>query len=395
METEWVEVNLKDICVNKSNTCKDLESANIERYVGLEHLEPEDLRISSWGLVKDGTTFTKIFSSGQVLFGKRRSYQKKAAVADFSGVCSGDILVLEAKQDLIIPELLPYIVQNDNFFDYAVGTSSGSLSPRTSWKHLSSYKVRIPQDKSTQKEIVERLNKIEYAIIQKKNLEKATRIYKKKLMKEILSKGINYAEFKQTDFGEIPLTWKIQKLYEISSRVTRKNKEELTDNVLTISAQLGLVNQMEFFNKKVASKNLQGYYLLEKGDFAYNKSYSNGYPMGAIKPLERYDLGVVSSLYICFRMLSDFVNNNFMKYYFESDLWHSEVSKIAQEGARNHGLLNISVKDFFEINICLPPLIEQEKIVSILSKVDAQIKSYEQESLKMIAIKKSLQQRLL
>lgn len=116
----------------------------LERYVGLEHLEPGDLRIRRWGNISDGTTFTSYFKPGQVLFGKRRAYQRKVAVADFEGVCSGDIYVFEPKDKQLLPELLPFICQTDAFFDYAVGTSAGSLSPRTNWKSLAQYEFALP-----------------------------------------------------------------------------------------------------------------------------------------------------------------------------------------------------------------------------------------------------------
>ena len=132
----------------------------IERYVGLEHLEPGDLRIRSWGSVADGVTFTSMFQPGQVLFGKRRAYQRKVAVADFSGVCSGDIYVLETKDaQVLLPELLPFICQTDAFFDHAVGTSAGSLSPRTNWTSLDHFEFALsPIDE--QKRLVELLGSI-------------------------------------------------------------------------------------------------------------------------------------------------------------------------------------------------------------------------------------------
>jgi type I restriction enzyme S subunit len=127
-----------------SDRC-DPVSVGIEHFVGLEHLEPGDLRIRSWGDVAEGTTFTNRFRPGQVLFGKRRAYQRKIAVADFDGVCSGDIYVLEsADPALLLPELLPFICQTDAFFEHAVGTSAGSLSPRTNWASLAEYEFALP-----------------------------------------------------------------------------------------------------------------------------------------------------------------------------------------------------------------------------------------------------------
>lgn len=117
----------------------------VERFVGLEHLEPGDLRIRSWGNVADGVTFTSVFKPGQVLFGKRRAYQRKVAVADFAGVCSGDIYVFECiDANVLLPELLPFICQTDAFFEHAVGTSAGSLSPRTNWTSLANFEFVLP-----------------------------------------------------------------------------------------------------------------------------------------------------------------------------------------------------------------------------------------------------------
>jgi len=179
------------------------------------------------------------------------------------------------------------------------------------------------------------------------------------------------SEWKKSEVRLVPSEWELVKLTKIAERVIEKNKGK-SGNVLTISAQHGLVSQLDFFNKNVASKNLDNYYYLRNGDFAYNKSYSTGYPMGAIKPLELYEHGVVSTLYICFRMTST-VSQEFYKYYFESDLWHTEVRNIAQEGGRSHGLLNISLGEFFNINLHCPPLQEQHKIADILSSVDKAI----------------------
>jgi type I restriction enzyme S subunit len=136
--------------------------AGLTRFVGMEHLERGDLRVRSWGNVADGVTFTRVFRAGQVLFGKRRVYQRKAAVPDFDGVCSADILVLEPKTWPVggvgmIPELLPYIVQTDGFYEKAVGTSAGSLSPRTKFKDLAKYEFTLPADPAEQRRIVDTL----------------------------------------------------------------------------------------------------------------------------------------------------------------------------------------------------------------------------------------------
>lgn len=138
----------------------------------------------------------------------------------------------------------------------------------------------------------------------------------------------------------------------------------------------GLIDQEEYFNKIVASKSLKNYYLLNKGEFAYNKSYSNGYPYGAVKRLDFYENGAVSTLYICFKP-KDNINSDFLKIYFETDKWYKEIYKIAVEGARNHGLLNISINDFFNTHHYLPSLNEQKKISNFINILSKKIKLLE------------------
>ncbi|PKR13115.1 restriction endonuclease subunit S [Staphylococcus aureus] len=171
--------------------------------------------------------------------------------------------------------------------------------------------------------------------------------------------------------------WEEKKLGDLTDRVIRKNKNLESKKPLTISGQLGLIDQTEYFSKSVSSKNLENYTLIKNGEFAYNKSYSNGYPLGAIKRLTRYDSGVLSSLYICFSIKSE-MSKDFMEAYFDSTHWYREVSGIAVEGARNHGLLNVSVNDFFTILIKYPSLEEQQKIGKFFSKLDRQIELEEQ-----------------
>lgn len=200
--------------------------------------------------------------------------------------------------------------------------------------------------------------------------------YKKGVMQKIFpstgsgtSQEIRFKDENGNDYAD----WEEKKLGEVAERITRKNKENNL-NVLTISAQHGLISQLEYFNKSVSANDLTNYYLLDKNDFAYNKSYSTGYPMGAIKKLNRYENGVVSTLYICFRFNKN-VSLNFMEQYFENGFQNREIESVAQEGARNHGLLNIGINDFFNISLILPSLPEQEKIANFLSSIDTKIEN--------------------
>lgn len=188
--------------------------------------------------------------------------------------------------------------------------------------------------------------------------------------------------------------WKVNRLRNITARHTKRNTIGNT-NVLTISAQYGLINQAEFFNKAVASDDKSNYFLLEKGDFAYNKSYSNGYPFGAIKRLTRYEVGIVSPLYICFRIKEESVSGEYLEQYFEAGLMNHVIQAFAQEGARNHGLLNIAVDDFFNSKILLPPPEEQTAIAEVLSTADREIELLQQDIEQEKQKKKALMQLLL
>ena len=180
----------------------------------------------------------------------------------------------------------------------------------------------------------------------------------------------------------------------MANRVTTKNKGIVSKLPLTISAQDGLVSQEEFFNKKVASTDLSSYLLLHLGDFAYNKSYSSGYPFGTIKRLEKYPQGVVSSLYIAFKPKSR-ISSNFMAQYYESSNWHKEIYKCAAEGARNHGLLNVSPTDFFATNLKIPiAKSEQLKIGKLLKEVDQTITLHEEKKRQLERLKSALLQKM-
>lgn len=187
--------------------------------------------------------------------------------------------------------------------------------------------------------------------------------------------------------------WEERKLGEVTKRVTRKNKDLESIRPLTISAQDGLVDQQVYFKKQIASRDVSNYYLVRNGEFAYNKSYSNGYPWGAIKRLDYYTDGVLSTLYIVFTPTD--INSDFLVSYYDTTYWHKEVSKHAAEGARNHGLLNISASDFFETELKLPRIEEeQSKIGSFFKHLDETITLQEQKLEKMKEMKKGFLQKM-
>ena len=166
--------------------------------------------------------------------------------------------------------------------------------------------------------------------------------------------------------------WKAEKLSDFAERVTRKNTNNETSLPLTISSKDGLVDQISYFNKTVASKDMSGYYLLKNGEYAYNKSYSVGYDFGSVKRLDRYDMGALSTLYICFALKIH--DSDFIKAYFDSLKWYREIYMISAEGARNHGLLNVPTDEFFDTKHYIPQdLAEQRKIANFMIALERRI----------------------
>lgn len=182
------------------------------------------------------------------------------------------------------------------------------------------------------------------------------------------------------------LYWEQRKLGEIAERLTRKNEKLESTLPLTISAQYGLIDQNEFFDKRIASKDVRGYYLIKKGEFAYNKSTSVDAPFGAIKRLDKYNKGVLSTLYILFKIIDDTnTSSDYLVTYYSTDLWHKGIQLIAAEGARNHGLLNITPNDFFKTMLSIPlNVFEQQKIGNFFKSLDHLITLHQLEPFKLI-----------
>ncbi|WP_447547898.1 restriction endonuclease subunit S [Staphylococcus aureus] len=272
-----------------------------------------------------------------------------------------------------------------NWKVYDESTGVPSLSKQT----INKINRFVPTNKEQQK-IGKFFSKLDRQIELEEQKLELFQQQKKGYMQKIFSQELRFKDESGNDYPD----WEEKELGEVADRVIRKNKNFESKKPLTISGQLGLIDQTEYFSKSVSSKNLENYTLIKNGEFAYNKSYSNGYPLGAIKRLTRYDSGVLSSLYICFSIKSE-MSKDFMEAYFDSTHWYREVSGIAVEDARNHGLLNISVNDFFTILIKYPSLEEQRKIGDFFIKLDRQIELEEQKLELLQQRKKALLKSML
>ena len=211
-----------------------------------------------------------------------------------------------------------------------------------------------------QEKIATFLDDLDHLItLHQRKCEETKTLKKYMLQKMFPQNGHSVPEIRFSGFTE---DWEQRKLVDLVDRVTRKNQDLVSELPLTISAQYGLIDQNEFFDKRVASKDVSGYYLIENGEFAYNKSTSTDAPWGAIKRLDRYKNGVLSTLYIVFGIKENNpVDSDFLVSYYSTNLWHKGIHEIAAEGARNHGLLNIAPADFFETKLMIPQDIEEQK----------------------------------
>jgi type I restriction enzyme S subunit len=287
----------------------------------------------------------------------------------------GDIIIFKPHSDF--SEAISYTLETDIAKRQKRFMGQGNSIVHLYSSDLQKLKIPIPPLPEQQK-IAEILSTFDEAINVTKQIIEELKVRNKGLMQKVFNGN-----------------YKHKKLSEIFERVTTKNTEQ-NQNVITISAQRGFVIQTDFFKKVIASDVLDHYFLVKKGDFCYNKSYSNGYPWGATKRLNNLDKAVVTTLYICFRIKDDFQNSgNFFEYFFEYGILNQGLSKVANEGGRAHGLLNVTATDFFNIKIAVPSFEEQTRIATILNTATNELKQYEQKLQNLQLQKKGLMQQLL
>lgn len=333
-----------------------------------------------------------------------RSFQGGIEYSNYKGLCSPAYIILRKKNDTICNDFYRYYFKSSRFITDLNRNIEGIRDGKMiSYQQFSDIILPYPP-LAEQRRIAESLSSIDEMISNTNKKYEQLKSYKRGLMQQLFisSMGggkiliINNLKIPSLRFPEFAndKEWDEKKLGEIVMRITDRNKEN-NQNVLTISAQYGLVGQYDYFNKNIASADVSNYYLINKGDFAYNKSRSQGHPYGAIKSLRLYKKGVLSPLYICFRTKGKDYDCDFLEYYFDTDLIDEEIGKIAQEGARNHGLLNISTTEFFDnVTIFVPTLPEQRKIARCLSSIDENINAYTEKVVQLGQYKKGLMQQL-
>lgn len=213
--SNWETVRFGDVVDLVSDTSRNPEAEGITRYIGLEHLEPGSLHIKTWGELVDGVTFTKRCRKGQVLFGKRRAYQRKVAMAEFEALVSGDIYVFQAKEELLDPKLLPFICMSERFFQFAVETSAGSLSPRTNWSHLKDFEFALPPLEQ-QRRIAELLWTVDDVLTASVAAYDQHRTSSFAIASALTLQGIDAGPMKDSPIGAIPASWRCMRIEELT-----------------------------------------------------------------------------------------------------------------------------------------------------------------------------------
>ena len=289
----------------------------------------------------------------------------------------------------------PYFVYSmgEKIKDMAEGVASGSTFLEISGKMLGNLEVMVPNLKE-QESIATFFRGIDDLItLHQRKCEQLKNVKKSMLQKMFPKDGETVPVIR---FSGFTAPWEQCKLTDIADRVTRKNQDLVSELPLTISAQYGLIDQNEFFDKRIASKDVSGYYLIKKGEFAYNKSTSSDAPWGAIKRLDQYENGVLSTLYIVFAIIDEHLtDSDYLATYYDTILWHKDVQAIAAEGARNHGLLNIAPVDFFETGVSLPQDIEEQKRIGLFFKELDKLITLHQRKLDLLQnVKKSMLEKM-
>ena len=365
---EWESVRLGDVCKffsggTPSSTNKDFYGGDIPFIRSGEiHSSSTELYISEAGL---NSSSAKIIEQGDLLLALYGATSGDIAISKIKGAINQAILCIRTNHDNFFlkscwekhcRKLLQTYLQGGqgNLSADIVKSIKMSFPSCLEQKKISGLLALIEERIETQKKIIEDLKKLKGAIAEKL----------------FCAPEEESPELRIVNSSD---RWISYRLKDVCQRVSERNSQGLSSLVLTIAAQYGLVSQTDFFNKSVASENLSNYYLIQKGDFAYNKSYSREYVWGAVKRLELYEKGVLSPLYICFRPNPLIVNSDFLSHYFETHKWHNGIAQIAGEGARNHGLLNVSISDYFATLHRLPGLAEQKKIASYLNMLSDKI----------------------
>lgn len=316
----------------------------------------------------EGVNKSREVFPGDLILSNSMSFGKPYIMGIRGCIHDGWLLIRDTNK-IFDPIFLCYLLGTDQMLAQYKALASGSTVNNLNKELVGNTHISLP-GKEEQHVIGEFLQGLDSLLtLHQRKYEKLLNIKKSMLEKMFPKEGEVVPEIRFKGFTG---AWEQRKLSDIAERITRKNTHLESTLPLTISSSYGLIDQYAYFNNRVASRNTRNYYLIKNGEFAYNKSYSDGFPFGSVKRLDRYAMGVLSTLYIIFSIDYRKVNSDFLVSYYDTKNWHHQVALRAAEGARNHGLLNISADDFFETELKIPMnLDEQKKIGSFFDQLNS------------------------
>lgn len=359
-----------DVVRLSRETSKDPESDGFERYVGLEHLQPSDLKVRSWGDVGDGTTFTNVFRPGQVLFGKRRAYQRKVAVADFSGVCSGDIYAFEPKDERLLPELLPFICQSEPFYDYVISMSQGGLSPRVNWKALAQYEFNLPPVDEQRRIASVLQTAVELGDAFYNVVAGATTTFDSIINERMRGLGLGPAAFHER-VGRYFAGWSLARLGDLLSEAQYGLSE-----TLHTQGQYPVLRMMNLEGGKATASDLKyadlsddvfEKYRLHAGDVLFNRT--NSYEL--VGRTGVYDLAgdfTFASYLVRLITKPDLILPEYLSAFLTAPIGRRQVMSFATRGVSQ---ANVNASNLRRVLVPLPPVEYQEGLLRILDRLNS------------------------
>ncbi|BAU13038.1 type I restriction-modification system S subunit [Leptolyngbya sp. NIES-3755] len=389
----WRKLRFEELAFHISDRVDDPKAAGVEVYVGLEHLDPGSLKIRRRGTPDDVNATKLRVKPGQIIFGKRRAYQRKVAVADFDGICSAHAMVLEANPTATVPGFLPFFMQSDLFFDRAIAISEGSLSPTIKWKVLAAQEFLIPPiDK--QKEMVELFQAIEDAIAATEVSIRSAEDLKQILMQEVFIRGIEHTEYIHTELGDLPSTWKVKQVGDLFDAQLGKmlNKDSKTGkspakylanrNVLWNKFDLTDLEWMDFSDeeRKKFSLTLGDLLVCEGGEVGRTAIWQD-------QAKDVYFQKAIHRL----RAKSDQILPGYMLRYMNFAALDGRLNKITTQTSIAH----LTREKLIALKIPLPPKHEQKQIIEVFDSQDAEIEQLQKHTEKLNYLKKQIVNSLL
>jgi len=377
-KTNWTPVKFGDVVFEPKESTKDPHVDGIEHVVGLEHIESENIHLTNSATLEESTTFTKKFSVGDVLFGRRRAYLKKAAKASFNGICSGDITVFRTNEKLLA-DLLPFIVSNERFFEYAVKHSAGGLSPRVKFKDLANYEFLLPP-LNIQNQLLKVFKSLDTVLLRNKKLKEQLERYSFSVFENIISNNYNEGGMDWTEFKKC----KLNKILSIPEKIKEPNIDK--EQILSVRLHLkGVVKNQNVDGLRIGSTT---YYKRKKGQFIYGKQNLFNGALGIVP--DELDGFLSSSDIPALEINTSKVIPSYLMYYFGREKFY----KYLEKHSSGSGSKRIGEKKLLELEIILPEFQEQQEIVNIMSKHSDAILKCENKIIKTQSLQKSIMNQI-